>query len=165
MNGLELPMTRGRQMDMRRVFVGIGLLLALVLASGVGWFIENKGATTASRPVVICGQTLYSGAVGLYVYSPYPGAAGPHPPVVSQGPIGVTPNSPILFQVSVDCDRGAAFSIQPAGLVRIDKQIIGKHGGTVAVALIGFRAGRATLTLSSGAETGWAASFVVSVAR
>ncbi len=150
-------------MDMRRVFVGIGLLLALVLASGVGWFIENMGATTASRPVVICGQTLYSGAAGLYVYSPYADATGLHPPLAGQGPIGVTANSPILFQLSVDCDRGAAFSIRPAGLVRIDKQIMAKDGGTVALALVGVRAGNATLTLHSGAETGWAAFFVVLV--
>jgi len=153
----------GTSVVMRRVFVAIGLLLAVALVSGALWFIENEGATTASRPVVICGQTLYSGAVGLYVYSPYSHATGPQPPVAGQGPIGVTASTPILFQLSVDCDRGTEFSVQPAGLVRIDKEIMGRHGGTVALALIGVRAGRATLTLHGGDHPGWAETLMVLV--
>jgi hypothetical protein len=148
-------------MVVKRVIVAIGLLLALVLASGATWFLANKGATTASRPVVICGQALYSGAVGVPVYSPYSDATGSHAPVASQGPIGVTATTPILFQLSVDCDRGAVFSIYPAGLVRIENEIVARNGWTVAVALIGVKAGRATLTLQSGGQSGWSASFLV----
>jgi len=120
-------------------------------------------ATTAARPIVVCDQTLYSGAEGLFVYSLYANAVGPHPPVAGQGPPSTTASTPILFQLSVDCDRGATFSVQPPGLVRIDKQIRGRHGGTVALALLGAKAGRATLTLLSGTKSGWQTSFMVLV--
>ena len=141
---------------MRKVITWAGLVVAVALASGVVWFIENKGATTAARPVVICGKTLYSGAEGLPVYSPYSG------PPIGQGPVGATASTPILFQLSVDCDQGAEFAVRPTGLVRIDKRIAGKNGGTVALALIGVRAGEVTLKLISGDHAGWAQPFMVS---
>jgi hypothetical protein len=139
---------------MRRLFV-----LAAIVASAAS--ITACSRTTAARPVVICGQTLYSGAEGLFVYSPYPNAVGPHPPPAGQGPIGATATTPILFQLSVDCDRGAQFTVQPPGLVRIDKEIRELHGGIVAVALIGVKSGGATLTLLSGKNSGWRTGFSV----
>jgi hypothetical protein len=142
---------------MRRAFIGIGLLLALALASGVSWFIANKGATTAAPPVVICGQTLYSGAEGLFVYSPYPDAARPHwtGPLseVNNLPIGGSP--PLLVQLSNDCGHGTRFSIHPTGLVSIKQEIRASNRGAVAVRLVGVQPGKATLVVLSGRYRGW----------
>ena len=130
------------------------LTLALTTASGCS-------ATTAARPIVICGTTLYSGAEGLFVYSPSANAVGPRPPEASQAPPGATSSTPILFQLSTDCANGARYSVVPNRLVRVEKQIDGTRGGVVAVSLVGLHSGPATLKVLTGPNSGWSLSFTV----
>jgi hypothetical protein len=139
---------------MRAATVIVLLALALMTVSGCS-------ATTAARPVVICGTTLYSGAVGLFVYSPSAHAVGPHPFKARQPPPGVTSSTPILFQLSTDCVSGVRYSVVPNRLVRVENQIDGTRGGVVAVSLVGLRSGQATLTVLTGPNSGWSASFTV----
>jgi len=148
-------------MGMRRVFTGIGLLLVLALASGMIWFVENKSTTTASPPVVICGQTLYSGAEGLPVDSPVA------PSSVRQGRVnhlssGATGRGRfVLVVLTQDCSRGVRFSIQPAGLVGIDYEIAASDRGAVALRLVGVQPGSAILTVLSDPHTGWRVPLIV----
>ena len=148
---------------MRRVFTGIGLLLVLALASGVIWFVENKATTTASRPVVICGQTLYSGAEGLFVFSPYNDAASPHweGPLSKLNHLLVGGPPPLLVQVSNDCGHGTRFLIQPAGFVSIGLEIRASDGSAVALRLVVAHAGKATLVLQNGKYKGWKLALTV----
>ena len=150
-------------MIMRKVIIWAGLVVAVALASGVVWFVANKGATTASRPVVICGKTLYSGAGGLFVYSPYLDAASPH----WEGPLSrvnhliVGGPPPLLVQVSDDCGHGTRFSIQPGGFVSIGQEIKASDGSTMALRLVGARAGKAMLVLQNGRYKGWKLALTV----
>jgi len=135
---------------------GVIAILMLTLTAVMGC-----SATTAARPVVICGTTLYSGAEGLFVYSPSPDAVGPHPPDASQAPPGATSSTPILFQLSTDCANGVRYSVVPNDLVRVEKQIRGTRGGVVAVSFVGLRSSHAMLTVLTGPSSGWSLSFTV----
>lgn len=137
---------------------GRGVLGSLTLALTV---LSGCSATTAARPVVICGATLYSGAEGLFVYSPSADAVGPRPPEASQAPPGATSSTPILFQLSTDCANGVKYSVEPTDLVRVTKQINGARTGVVAVSLIGVHSGHASLTVLAGPHAGWSLSFTV----
>jgi hypothetical protein len=128
--------------------------LALTLLSGC------SGGTTATRSVVICGRTLYSGDAGLFVYSPSRDAVGPHPPVADRVPL-VTSSTPVLIQLSTNCVAGVRYSVTPKGLVRAEDQIMDARGGVIAVSLVGIQSGRATLTVLSGPNSGWSQSITV----
>jgi hypothetical protein len=134
---------------MRRAGVVLGIGLVGTLAMGC------VRATSAAPPVVICGKTLYSGAVGLGVYGPSNPAAPRYVPTVVSG-------TPILFRLSTDCGRGVRYTVTPAGLVGIERQIEGTHGGVVAVSLEAAQPGRAVLTITSGQDSGWSQPFVTS---
>ena len=109
--------------------------------------------TSAARPVVICGKTLYSGAVGLGVYSPQDHEV--------HGVPVVTAYVSALFQLSTDCSSGVRYSIIPPGLVQVKKQINGTRGGVVALSLVGEQTGDAKLTILDGENAGWSLSFKV----
>jgi hypothetical protein len=150
---------------MRKVIISLwaGLVVVLGIATGVAWFVANEGATTAGRPIAICGKTLYSGAVGLPVYSPYNDAASPH----WEGPLSrvnhllVGGQAPLLVQVSDDCGHGTRILIRPAGLVSVGQEIKASDGSAVALRLVGAHAGKATLVVQNGKYKGWKLALTV----
>lgn len=98
--------------------------------------------STGSPPVVLCGRTLYSGAVGLPVYRP-PLRSGTY-----VNPMDPRDGPPLLVETADGCSHGSHIAISPPGIVAVITRIDAADGLPVAIALSGVRPGRATLTVT-----------------
>jgi hypothetical protein len=140
--------------------VGIAIAAVLVLVVVVGASRSGRGNRHASTaaPYVICGKTLYRGAGGPFIYSPYSDAAPPHwegaSSKVNTLVVGKDAYA-VLVQVSDDCQHGTQFLFEPSGIVSIEQEITTNTGGAVALRLVGLQPGKTTLVLLSGKYQGW----------
>jgi len=110
----------------RRSFGAIAISLVVLACGGC------SGHYNGAPPVRLCGQVLYSGAMGLGIVD-----------LPTTGPI----QPPVLIRLVKGCDVGASIMITPPTLFRAESVVKAKDGGLVAVYLI------PTVTPATGAYT------------
>lgn len=120
---------------------GAGVLTVAILLSGCSGVTNLAGVSNAAPPLVVCGHQLYSGAAAVIPYQVRSGTS-----LSIAAPVG----QELIVQVSGSCLFGATTIIQPAGVLRVDREVKARDARPVAFALEGVHAGTATLTVGAG---------------
>lgn len=130
----------------------VKLVAALAVVAGLGGcgsgghvqlFAHAPGGqrrSTAGPPIVVCGQTLWSGAMTPLVYH-VPPTGGPVPTTVVGGV------APLIVRVAQGCKQGADVSVTPAQALRAVRQAKATDGRPVAIVFAGRIPGTATITV------------------
>jgi hypothetical protein len=118
----------------------VGVVLAV--AAVAGWAAPaGSQITSAAPPVVVCGQTIYSGADGLGVHQ-----------FLQPGPVRdpwhVAVGLYTLMQFSDDCGHGVRVSVLPRGALTFQGIAKASDGGVVAAALRAEQPGLVTLRVT-----------------
>jgi hypothetical protein len=113
--------------------------------------------STGGAPIVICNQTLWTGAMMPVVYQVPLSVRHPQLPTLVAG----TNAYPLIIQVA-GCDRGADVSITPPGVLRVAAEVRANDARAAALRLrAGARAGTATVTVRRDGRVTGAITVVV----